>query len=143
MGGNTMPNMTRGRVTTPRPQQGVRGSQLIRPPAASLRPPMQKVNPPMAPFGGLNLNPMPNPQSSQIMPGISSSGLNLNTMPAPPLMRGSGFDDLMTPNQDLNSPIMTNPLQGQQIQFDDQGNPIDYDMNSMSMFNPSMMLKPY
>jgi hypothetical protein len=134
MGGNTMPNMTRGRVTTPRPQQGVRGSQLIRPPAASLRPPMPKVNPPMAPFGGLNLNPMPNPQSSQIMP---------TPVPNLPAMRGSGFDDLMTPNQDLNSPIMTNPLQGQQIQFDDQGNPINYDMNSMSMFNPNMMMKPY
>lgn len=138
-----MPNMSRGRVTTPKPQQGVRGNQLIRPPAASLRPPMQKVNPPMAPFGGLNLNPMP-----KLTPGVPPQ---LQTVPRP------GFDDTMGQIQDPNNPTMVNPLQpGQiqdpnnptmvnplQVQFDDQGNPINYDMNSMSMFNPNMSMKPY
>jgi len=167
MGGSTTPrinnlatSMTRGRVTTPRPQQGVRGNQLIRPPAASLRAPMPKVNPPMAPYGGLNLNPMPMPQQPRIVPTPMP-----NPMPNPPAMRGPGFDDtgapftisptpfpmnpgspgdqtaqIQNPNQVSNinpSQPLTNPI------YDDQGNLMNYDASSMSMFNPNMMLRPY
>ena len=162
-----MPNTARGRVTTPRPQQGLRGNQLIRPPAATLRPPMPKVNPPMAPYGGLNLNPMPKPQPPRIVPTPVP-----NPMPNPPAMRGPGFDDTGAPftisptpydmgQQDPNNPIMHHPMQMAPIQdpnqisniypsqpltnpiYDDQGNLMNYDASSMSMFNPNMMLRPY
>ena len=145
MGGNTTPNINsqnRGRVTTPSPQQGFRGSQLIRPPAASIQPPMAKVNPPMAPFGGLNLNPMP-----KLTPGVPPQ---LQTVPRP------GVNNTMGQIQNPNNPTMVNPLQPAPIQnpnnptmvnplqLDEQGNPIDNGMsNSMSMFNPNMMLRPY
>jgi hypothetical protein len=134
---------------------------------------MPKVNPPMAPYGGLNLNPMPNPQPPRIVP---------TPVPNPPAMRGPGFDDTTPSIQDPNNPIVRNPLQqvpfqdpnnpsiipiisGQNPQpliqdpnqisnigvsqpmsnpiYDDQGNLMNYDASSMSMFNPNMMMKPY
>jgi hypothetical protein len=128
---------------------------------------MPKVNPPMAPYGGLNLNPMPKPQPPRIVPTPVP-----NPMPNPPAMRGPGFDDTGAPftisptpfpmdQQDPNNPIMRNPLQMAPIQdpnqvsniypsqpltnpiYDDQGNLMNYDASSMSMFNPNMMLRPY
>ena len=135
MGGSTRPRQVaqpsmRGRVTTPKPQQGVRGNQMIRPPAASLQAPQQKVNPPLAPNGMLNLNPMPQPmpiQQAPVQQAPIQQPPSATPMPQP-----------LTPEIAKQLGVLTGIGD-----FNEQGNRMTGGVpavgNDMSMFNPRMM----
>jgi hypothetical protein len=142
----------RGRVTTPKPQQGMRGRDLIKPPSASLQPPMSKVNPPMAPNGMLNLNPMPQPMPQPRPPmSIRSPGVpsgfeqyrNLQDIPPELLNQGGQPPQQLTPEIAKQLGVLTGIGD-----FDEQGNRMGGGipgggMPSMSLFNPGMLQRMY